>query len=155
MTRTVKMPALGDLWHRWLVLLAEWQCSSHRRSTDFAKSPPDSIVNPVTLCIDLFCFSSFRFGSLHLFFCHFGHTCTSIGSSYPYRDQNGQKDSYLGSIFAAILVPLVELLGSPRMQIFWIQRFRFVLRNRAMLLPFILCSLHTIIGSILCFHTDK
>jgi hypothetical protein len=29
------------------------------------------------LCIDLFDLSSFRFGSLFLFFCHLNHACTS------------------------------------------------------------------------------
>jgi hypothetical protein len=67
------------LWHRWLVFLAEWHCTSHWRSTDLAKSPPDGIVNPVAFCIHLFGFSSFRFGFLFLFFCHFGHACTSNG----------------------------------------------------------------------------
>jgi hypothetical protein len=106
------MRAPGGLWHRWLVLLAEWQCSSHWRSTDLAKSPPDRVVNPVAFCIDLFCFSSFRFGSLFLFFCHLAHACTST-ESYPLDDENRQKDSDLGGgIFAGILVPLTRRFSS-------------------------------------------
>jgi hypothetical protein len=81
------------LWHRRLVLLAERHRPSHRRSTDLAKSPPHGIVNPVTFCIDLFRFSSFRFGSRFLFFYHLGHVCTSSRSSYPLDDENSQKDS--------------------------------------------------------------
>lgn len=106
------------LWHGWLVLLAERHCSSHWRSTDFAKSPPDGIVDPVTLCIDLFGFSSFRFGSLFLFFCHLGHAWTSTESSLVLDDENRQKDSDLGgSIFAAILVPLMSQV---RFRLSWV-----------------------------------
>ena len=106
------------LGHRWLVLLAEWQCSSHWRPTDLAKPPPDGIVNPVTFGIDLFGFSSFRFGSLFLFFCHLGHACTSAESSYPLDDENRQKDSDLGGgIFAAILVPLISRV---RFRLSWV-----------------------------------
>lgn len=85
------MPAPGGLWHRWLVLLAEWQRPSHWRSTDLAKSPPDRIVNPVTFRMDLFGFSSFRSRSLFQFFCNLGHACTSTVSSYPLDNENRQR----------------------------------------------------------------
>lgn len=79
------------LWHRRFLRPAEWQCPTCRGSTDLAKTSPDRIVNPVTMCVDFFGFSSFRFQSACLFFHHLGHAYTSIESSCPLDDKNGQR----------------------------------------------------------------